>query len=370
MLITSLIYKRLLACYVLARGEVFVTVKPRTLKTVPVVIVADWDADGATSAALIYYSQYYKKVYPLKGRHEVYLEPAGPRSLSDAVKSFLDEYGCPSVLVVLDIPFTERVRTTLYEYAKDCSSSRLIYIDHHFSTLYAAKELYKLSEEVFLGHKPTTMLTFQLLRSLGIKHVTPRLTAFMKAVGILERGYKPLSEAENRIARIAASISKASTVLRDRELWRKLVKWLASPLPQDAPIDLTTIDRVLRIAEESDKEIMDKARDLAFAARRVGYIRFVDARNKWKGRGASALASKLYKILKQPIALLVERDDGVRLLIIRARRRGAYRVAVGLMREGVAENIGGHGGLAVVKLRNDVSDEVLLEKLRRLSLKL
>lgn len=344
--------------------------KRRSLVPEPVAVIADWDADGATSAAMIYYAQYYRKVYPLRGRHEVLLEPAGPRGFPEALRHVLENGRCPEALVVLDIPLTPKVHEALKNYVKQCPSSRIIYIDHHFSTLYNSKQLYELTEEVFLGHKPAAILTFQLLRSLGVRHLTPRLTAFMKAVGVLERSGRVMSEAEARVVRLAASISKASTVLRDKELWRKLVRWLASPLPQDAPIDLTTVERVVKIAEKSDQEIMEKARDLAFSARRLGYIKFIDARRKWSGRGASALASKLYKILKHPVALLVERDDGARLLILRTKGRGAYRVAVGLMKEGVAENIGGHGGLAVVKLRDDVELDKLQEVLRRLSLRL
>ena len=342
--------------------------KPRTLVRYPVVVVADWDADGATSAAMVYYAQHYKGVFPLQGRHEVLLEPSGPRGFPELLSQIVSTYGCPRVLVVLDIPLTDTVHNTLREFTSTCSTSRLIYIDHHFSTLYSLRKLNELSEEVFVGHKPTAILVFQLLRSLGVRHVTPRLTAFIKAVGVLERSGRPLTEAENKVVRLAASISKASTVMHDRELWRKLVRWLASPLPQDAPIDMATVDRVVKIAERSDAEVLEKARDLAFAARRVGFIRFVDARGKWKGRGGSALASKLYKVLRQPVAVLVERDDGSRLLIIRTRGKGAYRMALGLMREGVGENVGGHSGLAIVKLKDNVDDKILLDVIRKLSL--
>jgi len=344
--------------------------KPRSLVPQPVAVVADWDADGATSAAMIYYAQYYRKVFPLRGRHEVVLEPAGPRGFPDALAAVVTRGQCPEALAVLDIPFTPRVHEALLGYTRQCPGSRIIYVDHHFSTLYNSRQLSEITEELFLGHRPAAILTFQLLRSLGVRHLTPRLTAFMKAVGVLERSGRPMTEAETRVVKLAASISKASTVLRDKELWRKLVRWLASPLPQDAPIDLTTVEKVVRIAEKSDQEIMDKARDLAFSAKRLGYLKFVDARRRWHGRGASALASKLYKVLRQPVALLVQRDDGALLLIIRSRGRGAYRVATGLMKEGVAENIGGHGGLAVVKLREDIDIARLEQVLRRLSLRL
>jgi hypothetical protein len=343
----------------------------RTAVRIPVLVLADWDADGATSAAMIYYAQYYRKVYPLQGRHDVALEPTGPRGFPETLKGFMDSYGCPNALVVLDIPLTEKILETLHEFARACGGSRLIYIDHHFSTLYMSKELYKLSEEVYLGHKPTAILTYNLLRSLGVQRLTPRLQAFVNAVGVLERSRRPTSEAEARIVKLAASVSKASTVLRDPELWRRLVKWLASPLPHDLPIDREAVERALRVSEESDKQLMEEAKELAFSARRIGYLKFIDARKEWKGRrGASALASKLYRILRQPVALLVEREDGALLLIVRSRGRGAYRVAVGLLREGLAENIGGHGGLAVVRLKEGIDINELLEKLRRLSLKL
>jgi hypothetical protein len=344
--------------------------KPRSLVKIPVGIIADWDADGVTAAAMLYYAQYYRKVYPLKGRHEVSLEPAGPRGFKDALQHILEAGNCPDALAVLDIPLTKDIHEVLLDFMRDCKGARLIYIDHHFSTIYMSKELYELSEEVYLGHKPTAMLTYNLLRSLGVRHMTPRLEAFMKAVGVLERGARPLTEAERRVVKLAASISKACTVLRDKELWRKLVKWLASPLPQDMPFDTKLVEKVVKIAEESDKEIAEKAKELAITAKRVGYIRFVDARGKWVSRGSSALASKLYKILKQPVALLVERDDGVRLLIIRSKGRGAYRVATGLVKEGIAEDIGGHSGLAIVRLREDIDLGTLENVLRRLSLRL
>jgi hypothetical protein len=343
----------------------------RSAVRVPVLVLADWDADGATSAAMIYYAQYYRKIYPLRGRHDVALEPTGPRGLPDALKRYLEGFGCPEALVVLDVPLTEKVLEALKDYARSCGGSRLIYIDHHFSTLYMSRELYRLSEEVYLGHKPTAILTYNLLRSLGVQRLTPRLQAFVNAVGVLERSRRPASEAEARVVKLAASVSKASTVLRDAELWRRLVKWLASPLPQDLPIDREAVEKALRVAEESDRKLLEEARELAFSARRVGYFKFIDARKAWKGRrGASALASKLYRILRQPVAVLVEREDGTLLLILRSRGRGAYRVAVGLLKEGFAENIGGHGGLAVIKLKSSVNIEELLDRLRRLSLKL
>ncbi len=342
--------------------------KSKSLAGVPVVVIADWDADGATSAAMIYYAQRYKGIYPLRGSSEVDLYPSGPRGFPDALAKATEGKVCPKALVVLDIPLADTVYNALKKFMARCKETRLIYIDHHYSTLHEASKLYELTEEALLGHKPTAILTYNLLHSMGLKKLTPRLEAFMRAVGVLEKERKP-SKSEDKLVKLAASISKATTVLRDESLWRKLVLWLASPLPSETPFDMKLVERVLEVARKSDEEIEEKAKMLAFEARRVGYIKFVDARGKWSGRGASALASKLYKILKQPVAVLVERDDGVKLLIVRTRGTSAYKLAVGLMKEGVAENIGGHSSLAVARLKRDIDINKLLDVLRRLSLR-
>lgn len=331
-------------------------------------MIADWDADGVTSAAMLFYAQRHRGVYPLQGKQDVSLEPSGPRGFPDAVRNVLERGGCPEVVAVLDIPFVETVYDTLLDLYSKCGRIRLIYIDHHYSTMYNSSRLYRLTEEVILGHKPTAVLTYNLLRSLGLTTLTPRLQAFVRAVGVLEKERKP-GPGEEKLVRMAASISKATTVLRDIELWRKLVLWLASPLPQEAPVSMDLVRKVLEVARESDKEIEELAKNLVFGARRVGFIKFIDARKKWQGRGASALASKIYKMLRQPIALLIERDDGVKLLIIRSKGMKAYKIAVGLLGKGLAENIGGHTSLAVVRLKKDVDIKTLEEALRILSFK-
>ncbi|MET1101528.1 MAG: DHH family phosphoesterase [Pyrodictiaceae archaeon] len=342
--------------------------KPRSLVNIPVAVIADWDADGATSSAMIYYAQYHKGKYPLEGRHEVSLEPSGPRGFPDAVKNILERGGCPRVLLVLDIPFVDAIYNTLVDLYSKCKGLRIVYIDHHYSTIYSSEKLYRLTEEVIVGHRPTALLTYNLLRSVGLQRLTPRLQAFINAVSVLEKERKP-KPGEDKMVRMAASISKATTVLRDIELWRKVVLWLASPTPAEAPLSMDVVKRVLEVARKSDQEIEALAKDLVFKARRVGFIKFIDARKEWKSRGASALASKLYKMLRQPLALLVERDDGVKLLIIRTKGTKAYKIAVGLLAENIAENIGGHTSLAVVRLKQGVSIDRLEEALRRLSFK-
>ncbi|MET1128643.1 MAG: phosphoesterase [Thermoproteota archaeon] len=345
--------------------------KGRSAISIPVYIVADWDADGATSAAMLYYSQYHRGTYPLKGRNEVALKPASPRTFNEAVQDFIVSFGCPSVLAVLDIPLTPGIQRSVESILKSCSSLRLVYVDHHFTTLHKVKVLEKLTDEYIVGYSPTTVLVYNMLKSLGIRRLTPRLEAFMSAVGVLEKApsAKKVEGLEN-LVKLAASISKATTYIKDEELWKRLVKWLANPYPETLPIDLDLVERVLKLAAKTDKEVEEVARELAFASKRIGYFKFIDARRAWKRRGASALASKLYRILRQPVVVLVEQENGTNLLIIRARRRGAYKVALGLLKSGLAEEVGGHGSLAVVRLRAPINLKRLEETLRRLSLKL
>ncbi len=336
----------------------------------PVQILADWDADGVVSAALVYYAQRYRGKYPLPGeKPDIGLWPGGPRSTLENLRRLIDEAkrtrSYPRVLVLLDIPLTSQLLEALRKAQGELQGPRIIYIDHHYSTLAHAKRLYELFEEVYLGHRPTAILVYNLLRSLGIRHVTPRLEAFMKAVGVLERD-KAMGKAEERIVKLAASLSKATAVTRDAELWRRLVRWLASPLPQPAPVDQGLMERVLRIAEESDREIEERAKLLAPSARKIGFLKLVDVRGKWEGRGVSALASKLYKITRSPVAVLAD-AAGYPIIVIRAPGRLAYHMAVLLLREGLGENIGGHGSLAIVRLKRDVEDSRLFEALRRIS---
>ncbi len=334
-----------------------------------VAIYADWDTDGATSAAMIYYSQYHKRIYPIRGRTEIYLKPSDARSIVEELKN-LDR--CYTAVTILDIPLTKSLFNSLVELNRRCKNTRLIYIDHHYSTLYLSRRLENITEEVFLGYKPTAVLTFNLLRSLGVKTLTPRLKAFMTAVGILERSPESKVKISRELVKLAASISKASNILKNEEIWRKLVKWLANPLPQDLPIDRKVLEEVKKIAEESDRELKDAANELAFIARRTGYIKFVDARKQWKKRGASALASALYRKFRQPVALLVEKTDPSPrlLLIIRTKNRGAYKIAIGFLRSKLAEEIGGHGNIAIIRLKKEVKIEDIENTLRKLSLKI
>ncbi len=338
----------------------------------PVQVFADWDADGIVSAALVYYAQRFRGKFPIHGeKSDVGLWPGGPRSTPRNIEEVIEKAhrtrSYPRVAVFLDIPLTPTVYEGIRRLQSEVEGIRVIYVDHHYSTLANARRLYELTEEVFLGHRPTAVLVYNLLRSLGVRHVTPRLEAFMRAVGVLERDKGASREkVEDKLVRLAASLSKATAVTRDPQLWRRLVLWLASPLPAPAPVDKGLVERVVRIAEESDRELEEKAKLLAPSARPVGFVKVLDLRGRWEGGGVSAIASKLYRITRSPVAIIADAGDYT-ILVIRAPGRIAYRMAMLLLREGIGENIGGHGSLAIVRIRKGIDDKRLLDAIRRAS---
>jgi oligoribonuclease NrnB/cAMP/cGMP phosphodiesterase (DHH superfamily) len=105
------------------------------LEKCKVAVIADWDADGVVSAALILYSQYSKGVFPLEERTKPCLIPAGPRS----IKRVVEEGKCWEVVVILDIPYTSEVEETI-QHLRECGA-RIYYFDHHSSTIEAIRKL-------------------------------------------------------------------------------------------------------------------------------------------------------------------------------------------------------------------------------------
>lgn len=333
-----------------------------------VTVLGDWDADGVVSAALVRYAQLVKKAYPVRGEVEEFVAaPTGPRGLRERLGEMASAGRCTDVLVVLDVPYTRPLASALRGFRSSCPGTRVIYVDHHLSTIVAISGLEGLVDELLVSHKPTSLMVHNLLRSLGVG-LTPRLEAFVAAVAGLERsGVRP--EVGKQMLDFAAAISKALTVLKDAEVWSKLVEWLSSPLPfGEPPVPRRVVERALEVASRAEAEVREKARDLAMSAERLGYIRFVDARRSWRRRGASALASRIHRILGAPVALLVGADDP--LLIVRTKGRGAYVIAMGLLRLGLADDVGGHLGLAVVRLKRGVDLGELKSALRRLSLRI
>jgi len=167
-----------------------------------------------------------------------------------------------------------------------------------------------------------------------------------------------------KLFQLTSMFSKALTAIRDENLWTRIVDWLASPTPLPMPLGEEVLKKVKKIIEDRDKEIKDKALDLAMGAMKIGELRFVDARTAWKKRGGTALASKISSILKAPVAVLIDTNKNYTLLIIKAPRGKAYRIAKFLVGEGLALDIGGHPNLAIVKLPKNPDKKLLIDKLR------
>jgi hypothetical protein len=169
------------------------------------------------------------------------------------------------------------------------------------------------------------------------------------------------------MVKLVASISKTLNRVRDPELWRAYVKWLTNPLPTEPPKVRVNneIHTGLEISREEDEEVRRVAMNLAMSSQRLGYIRFVDARGKWRRRGATALASQIYRVVGEPVALIVDKDETSQLLIIRGPKGVALALARRLASLGMLEDVGGHGNLSVSKLKADVDIDELKNVLRR-----
>ncbi|MEB3765507.1 MAG: hypothetical protein GSR77_05020 [Desulfurococcales archaeon] len=349
-----------------------------------VAVIADWDADGVVAAALLVYVQEVKGVFPEKGRQKVCLVPSGPRSISK-----IREAGkCWRTVVLLDIPFTQEVEETIKWMRENCNS-KIFYFDHHSSTINAIHDLEeKYQVFVVVGKSPTSILLQRFLEGLNVK-ITPRLREFIKAVAVLEGGkhIKRQIEASEGIITLAASISKALNQTRSREAWSKYVRWISNPIPfEEVKIKIDKIipragssepKRVeekenlvklgIEISKTSDKEIRKVAMDLAMSAKNLGYVKFIDARGAWSKRGTSALASAIYKIINFPVAVLVEKEEGSRLLIIRSGKGEAESILSKLYDMGIVEDKGGHRNIAVAKVKDEVTVSMLEKSLRKAS---
>ncbi|MCE4621302.1 MAG: phosphoesterase [Desulfurococcales archaeon] len=334
-----------------------------------VLVIGDWDADGVVSAAMIVYVQEKLGAYPFKGRVNVDIEPAGPRSIGEVL---YQTSGCWEYVVIVDIPFTSEVESFLSEYRSRGCRGAIFYFDHHPSTIENATSIEeKYGVTVVTGRSATSVLLLRYLEGMGIK-LSGRLRSYATAVAHLEgRRWREAGSVDEKLVSLVASISKTLNVLRDREVWRKYVKWMASPLPLEPPkIKIEgekeeLLRKGLELSKEADEEAKRAAMELAFSAVNLGYAKLVDARGKWRKRGASALASWLYKIIGQTIVLLVERHDGVPLVIIRSNGGVAKRTAEKLLARGLVEDVGGHGNLAISRLPRDFDLEKLKEHLRR-----
>ncbi len=352
------------------------------IKECEVAIIADWDADGVVSAALLLYVQEIKGVFPEKGRKKVCLIPSGPRGIT----KIKEEGECWNTVVILDIPYTKEVEETIKWIRENCNS-RIFYFDHHGSTIESIHELEE-NYDVFVvvGRSPTAIILQRFFEGLNVK-ITPRLREFIKAVAVLEgdKHTRKNIDASEGIITLAASISKALNQTRSREAWSKYVRWISNPIPFEEvkikidkvirkPQETSSLERKenlvklgMEISKTSDKEIKRVAMDLAMSAKNLGYVKFVDARGVWSKRGTSALASAIYKIVNFPVAVLVEKEEGSRLLVIRSGRGEAELILSKLYDMGIVEDKGGHRNIAVAKVKDEVTVSMLEKSLRKAS---
>lgn len=332
-----------------------------------VAVIADWDADGVVGAALIYFAQEKRGIFPVEKKEKVCLIPAGPRSI-------IEEVGdkCWERVVIVDIPLTQEVETVIANLKEKCNA-KIYYFDHHSSTLSKMAEL----EEKYgvfgvVGRSSSAVIIKRFLEGMGLK-LTQRMRDFVAAVAVLEGGRRHVKEeVSKKLVTLAASISKMLNQTRNKEAWVKYVKWIANPLPfEDPGIKLKLDEKVnlveagVELSEQADKETKDVALQLAMSAVNLGYLKFIDARDKWKKRGASALASAIYKIVNMPVALLVEKSDGSRLLIIRSGHGEAMDLIEILYSQGIVVDTGGHGNIAVARVEDTVTVAELKKSLRR-----
>ncbi len=335
-------------------------VKPSSIARV--FVASDWDADGVVAAALLLYAQEKLGKYPIEGKAIVDLKPMDPERL----RFFLKEIKVPyDAVVFLDIPYIKALENILRTIKKHFGVKKIIFIDHHISSLNNEKKLKEVVDELHLSQEPTSTILYNVLREKGVE-VTQRLRLFVETVTYMDRGMR-VPDQYMKLYDFTALFSKALTVKRDEGIWLQLVKWLANPMPIPMPLDKKVLEEVRKAIEKRDQELKEIALDLAMSARKIGYIKFIDARRTWKKRGATALVSKIGRILKSPVAVLFNTSKGYPLLIIKASHGAAYRIAKYLLGEGLAKDIAGHPNLAIVRLSPDIDEKELLRALQKAS---
>jgi len=336
------------------------SIKPSSIARV--FIAGDWDADGIIASALLLYAQEKVGKYPIEGTAIVDLKPMDPERLRFLLKEVRANY---DAIVFLDIPYIRGLENLLGILKRHFGVKKIIFIDHHISTLNNEIKLRKIVDELYVSQEPTSTILYNILVEHGVK-VTNKLKLFVETVSYMDRGLR-VPKKYMKLYELTALFSKALTVKRDEDIWIQLVKWLANPMPIPMPLDKRILEEVKKAVAERDRELKEVAIDLAMSARKVGYIKFIDARKKWRKRGSTSLVSKIGRILKSPVAVLFSTTKGYPILIIKASRGAAYRIAKYLMGEGIAQDIAGHPNLAIVRLKNDVDMETLLKSLQKAS---
>ncbi len=329
-------------------------------KILRVFVGGDWDADGVVAAALIVYSQEKLGEFPLKSKAIIEKKPVDPERIKFLAGVLRGDY---DLLVLLDLPYTDHLPNVLKLLKNHFGIKKIMYIDHHLSTINNRDKLSEVVDELIIDHRePTAGIIARILEKEGIS-IHSRLKSFVEVVRYMDSG-KKVPQKYLKLFQLTSMFSKALTAIRDENLWIRIVDWLASPTPLPMPLGEEVLKKVKKIIEDRDKEIKDKALDLAMGAMKIGELRFVDARTAWKKRGGTALASKISSILKAPVAVLIDTNKNYTLLIIKAPGGKAYRIAKFLVGEGLALDIGGHPNLAIVKLPKNPDKKLLIDKLR------
>ncbi|WP_440059062.1 phosphoesterase [Thermogladius sp. 4427co] len=326
-----------------------------------VLVAGDWDADGVVSTAILVYTQEKLGEYPLKSISIVDKKPVDPEKM----KYILNEISVPYDLAVfLDLPYTSYIGNVLRLMKQHFGVKKIMYIDHHLSTIQNEDELKGIVDVLIADHRqPTVGIIMDELAKNGIR-LHARLESFALTVRYMDAGRKVPTE-YLKLFEITKMMSKALTAVRDEALWAKIVNWLVDPTPLPMPLDEQVMSKVREIVEKRDREVSEAAMSLAMEAVKVGGFRFIDARRKWRARGATALASKLSNILKAPVAILVDTNKNHSLLVIKASHGRAYRVAKYLLGEGIAHDIAGHPNLAIVRVDKNVENKTIIEALRQ-----
>ncbi|MCY0868430.1 MAG: phosphoesterase [Desulfurococcus sp.] len=326
-----------------------------------VLVAGDWDADGVVATALIVYSQEKLGLYPLESKAIVDKIPLDP----DRIKYFLADFkGGYDVAVFLDIPYSEHLGNTIKMMKTHFGVSKVIFVDHHVSSLQKQRELSEIVDEALVDYRvPTAEIIYEELSRRNVS-VHQRLKSFVEVVKYMDSG-KRVPQEYMKLFELTKMFSKALTAVRSPELWSRIVDWLAAPTPEPMPLNEKLWSEVKAIVEERDREVAEKARELAVGAVKIGDFRFVDARSKWKRRGVTALASKLAAILKAPVVMLASTNREYSLLVIKAPHGRAYRVAKYLVGEGVALDIAGHPNIAIVRLPKDIDKQELVKILHQ-----
>ncbi|MEM0060950.1 MAG: hypothetical protein QW726_03355 [Fervidicoccaceae archaeon] len=323
-------------------------------------VLADWDADGAVSAAILLYLQ-SSEIFPARRKVNMNLIPSGPRDVERILKGIV---GCPSYVALLDIAYIPEISEALKSFKERCPSSEIVYIDHHFSTLEHMRELRPLlSKHRIGGSKPTSLLLVELAHELG-KPLPERLEVFAKSIGYIEMGRRPADEMMNVVS-LVASIARALKLGKDSNFWNKMVKWMSNPIPIPmSKSDMEVLKRVNEEAKKRDEELDRAVEDLSIGAQKLGCFRFIDARKRWKRRGVSSLATRLSRKLRCPVALLASIKGG-EILVIRTRNNAAKLIADELIAEGFSSDVGGHGNIVIIKLRENYNLERIKHILTR-----